>query len=80
MENKNDSTPIKWIDCNEYDELKKVSLVIAGKRTLDTHLEICAVGNYIEFDSEHETYRISKILTQNGPFETHIDTTCIKVK
>jgi hypothetical protein len=80
MENENENTPMKSIDCYEYDELKQVSLVINGKKTLDTHLSICAVGNHIQFDSESEVYRISKVLTQNGSLETYIDTTCVIVK
>jgi hypothetical protein len=80
MENEKDNTPLKWIDCYEYDELKKVNLVVGGKKTLDTHLGICAVGNHIQFESEPEIYRISKVISQNGSFETHIDTTCVKVK
>ncbi len=79
MENENTKTPTKWIDCYEYDELNQVSLVVDGTKTLDSHLEICSVGNYIKFESETETYLINKVLTQNGVLETHIDVTCIKV-
>tara|TARA_R110002020_G_scaffold472862_3_gene701385 strand:+ start:142 stop:384 length:243 start_codon:yes stop_codon:yes gene_type:complete len=80
METENDKTPFKWINCYEYDELNQVSLVVEGEKTLDEYLEICAVGNHVQFESEPEIYRISKVLTQNGSLDTHIDTTCIKVK
>lgn len=80
MENQTDNTPLKWIDCDEYEELNQVSLVIDGKKTLDSHLEICAVGNKIQFKSEKEVYKIVNVITQNGSLETHIDITCVKVK
>ena len=80
MENENDNTPMEWIECDEYDELKQVSLVVDGKKILEEHLNICAVGNHIQFESEPEIYKIIKVLTQNGSVETYIDTTCIKVK
>ncbi|KAA1244552.1 hypothetical protein [Aquimarina sp. RZ0] len=81
MENETDNerVPLKWIDCNEYDELNQISLVIDGKETLDSHLEICAVGNEIKFKSEQEIYKIKKVISQNGLYETHIDVTSFKV-
>lgn len=79
METENDNTPLKWIDCNEFEDLKQVSLVVNGKKTLDEYLEICAVGNNIQFETEQEIYKIVKVSTQNGSIETHIDITCVKL-
>jgi hypothetical protein len=80
MEDENDNTPVKWIDCDVFNELKQVSLVIDGKKTLDDHLSICAVGNHIQFASESDIYKIVKVISQNGEVTTTIDTTCVKVK
>ena len=79
METENDKTPIKWVDCDKYDDLTQISLIVEGKKTLDSHLEICAVGNHIKFVSEPDNYIINKVITQNGASETTIDITCIKL-
>ncbi|WP_282079576.1 hypothetical protein [Aquimarina algiphila] len=79
-ETDNEKIPLKWIDCNTYDELKQVNLVVDGRETQDTHLSICAVGNEIMFDSDDELYRIKKVISQNGLLETNIDITCFKVQ
>ena len=78
-ENDNEKIPLDWIDCNTYEELKRVSLVVEGRKTLDTHLPICAVGNDIMFDSKNDIYRIKKVISQNGEYETNIDVTCYKL-
>jgi uncharacterized radical SAM superfamily Fe-S cluster-containing enzyme len=79
QETDNERIPQDWFDCNTFDELRRVSLVINGKETLDTHLPICAVGNHIMIDSNNEIYRIKKVISMNGEFETNIDITCFKV-
>lgn len=80
LDNRNDNVPSEWIDCDEYDDFKEIGLVVEGKRTLDSHLPICSIGNIIEFNTQNGKYEIINILTQNGFLDIHIDVTCLKIK